>query len=133
MSQNLQTVLGRKPVIMIVDDDEDLVLVMQMKMQMEGFEVMVSINALRLFELLEERQPDVILLDISMRGEDGFAICKRLKGGTNTTKIPVMMFSANPNLAEIADGCGADGYISKPFKIEDLKNKLGELIDQNNK
>lgn len=129
MKHTLENFLGHKPIIMIADDEEDLLLMMQLRLRSEGFEVMISTNAEHVFELLDEKRPDLILLDISMNGTDGGAICKELKTDAATQSIPVMMFSANPNISEIADSCGAEGYISKPFNMEDMRKKIRYVIE----
>jgi DNA-binding response OmpR family regulator len=133
MKQTLENFLGHKPVIMIADDEEDLLLMMQLRLRSEGFDVIISNNAENVFSLLDERTPDLILLDISMNGTDGGTICKELKTNSATQSIPIMMFSANPNISEIAASCGAEGYIPKPFNMDHMRKKIRNIIENSKK
>jgi DNA-binding response OmpR family regulator len=128
MASSLQEFLGRRPSVLIVDDDEDLLLVLQLTLAAKGFNVIPSINAQRIFELLESAQPDIVLLDITMNGVSGGDICTQIKQNDTTSHFPVLMFSANRNVAEIAAACHADGYVSKPFEVQVLAETLAGLI-----
>lgn len=120
--------LPLKPHILIADDDEDLLLLMKIKMKSEGFEVQISPNGDDLFDLLETSLPDIILLDITMRGVDGGTICKDLKKAEKTKNIPVILFSANHNIESITQECGADGYILKPFNNKTIKTRIFQIL-----
>jgi DNA-binding response OmpR family regulator len=63
--------------------------------------------------------PDVILLDIWMSGIDGRNICRDLKSKKKTADIPIIMISANKDTEKIAREAGADGFINKPFEMDD--------------
>ena len=129
MNQSLQDILGRPPRILIVDDDEDLLLVMNLTLKSEGFDVQVSFNAEGFFEILQNQRPDVVLLDITMEGIEGGTLCKRVKADADTRGIIVFMFSANRNVEQIAQGCGAEGFITKPFEMADLHRKICDSLN----
>ena len=128
MNQSLQAILGRPPRILIVDDDEDLLLVMNLTLKSEGFDVQVSFNAEGFFEILQNYRPDVILLDITMDGIEGGALCMRVKADADTRGIIVFMFSANRNVEQIAQVCGAEGFVTKPFEMADLHQKIRDSL-----
>jgi len=128
MNQSLQAIFGRPPRILIVDDDEDLLLVMNLSLKSEGFDVQISYNGDGFYEILKTQRPDVILLDITMDGVEGGALCKRVKADAGTRNIVVFMFSANRNIEQIAQACGAEGFITKPFEMEDLHQKIRDSL-----
>ena len=113
---------------MLADDDEDLLLLMKMKMKAQGFVVQLSPNADHIYDMVEADRPDIILLDISMRGVDGGDICKHLKSDKATKDIAVVLFSANYNIQRIAKECGADDCIDKPFDNLKVKDKLMDIL-----
>jgi CheY-like chemotaxis protein len=122
--------MKRRPVILLADDDEDLLLLMKMKMKSEGFAVQTSPNGEKIYDMVETNPPDIILLDITMRGIDGADICKHLKTDKATRDIPVVLFSANYNIQRIAKECGADDCIDKPFDNIKMKDKLLDVLNR---
>jgi CheY-like chemotaxis protein len=122
---------GRK--IFVADDDEDILQIVCMMLETEGYEVAISTNAKIIFDYTEQELPDVILLDIWMSGVDGREICAQLKKDPSTKDIPVLFISANSNIFDITKKCKADGFIAKPFEMEDLLEKVGEFALQNTK
>jgi len=131
MKTSIPHTADERPHILLVDDDEDFLSMMDMRLTREGFKVYMAPNGYRLPDHIREDHPDLILLDIHMNGANGGEICKNLKSDERTRRIPILLFSGNNNIAEIADYCGADGYFSKPLDMAILKQKLTELLDHN--
>jgi CheY-like chemotaxis protein len=127
-SNMMGSFLDRKPAVLIVDDEKDLLTLMQYKLRMEGFQVQISKNAENVLDIITETHPDIILLDIHMNGVDGGTICKLLKDNKSTAHIPILMFSANMNIDNIAKECGADGYITKPFDPAKAKEEFLKIL-----
>ena len=124
----MEAIGTRKPSVLLADDDEDLLLLMKMKMKAEGFSVQVSYNGDHIYEMVESYHPDIILLDITMRGINGGDICKHLKTDKKTRDIPVVLFSANDNIKTIAKECGANDCLDKPFNNLLMKKKLLDVL-----
>jgi DNA-binding response OmpR family regulator len=122
--------LNQKPRILVADDDEDLLMLMEIKMKSEGFVVEISPNGEKIFDIIEAHRPDIILLDITMRGVNGGEICKHLKTDNKTKDIPVIIFSANHNIEKIASECGADDCIVKPFNSITVRQKLLNILQR---
>lgn len=116
--------------VLIVDDDEDLLILIQHALSLEGFDPICSPNGVNIKSIVERKRPDIVLLDIRMNGTDGIKICKELKGNPETASIPVIMLSANTNLKALSMECGADGYITKPFKTDEFRETLRKLVVQ---
>ena len=105
--------------ILVADDDAGIVDVMQIVLEDEGFEVIATMNGSNIFKLCEQK-PDLIFLDIWMSGMDGNIICRQLKADEKLKHIPVIMFSANRDIKQIAFESGADDFLAKPFEIAEL-------------
>jgi DNA-binding response OmpR family regulator len=114
--------------IFIADDDPDILDILKLMLQTRGYKVLVSHTGNELFEYAKEELPDLVLLDVWMSGIDGRDICARLKSKDSTKDIPVLFISANSNIQTIAQEYGAEGYISKPFDMEMLLNKVNEVL-----
>lgn len=123
----MKTVSGRTPKILLVDDDQDLLIVLKQQLTKEGHHVVVSPNGVNIFDIIASDTPDLILIDIWMEGVEGPTLCRLLKSNKSTSRIPILMFSANDRIAEITGQCGADGFVRKPFKVEELRNEFARL------
>ena len=123
-----KTPSGKKPRVLVVDDDEDLLRLMQIKLKKEGFEVRISPNGENIFDVVESDMPDAVLLDLTMRGVEGAAICRQLKSNEKTQHIRVIVFSANHNISQITKECGADDYIAKPFNKVMVRETVAALL-----
>lgn len=111
---------------MIADDDPGIIDAIEMILEFEGYEVTSTIDGTTLLDLKNDL-PDLLLLDIWMSGEDGRDICKKLKQGTITKNIPVIMISASRDIRESAMAAGADDFLAKPFEMDELLRKIAHF------
>lgn len=115
--------------ILVADDDAGIVDAMQILLTDEGYEVITTLDGEKIYEMYEQH-PDLVFLDIWMSGVNGNTVCRKLKDDDKTKAVPIIIFSANRDTEEIAMECGADGFLSKPFEINELldivKKYLGE-------
>lgn len=118
-----------KKKVLVADDDPAIVDVLQILLEDQGYEVFATLNAEEV-EILIKKEPDMVLLDIWMSGVNGKDICLKLKANEKTKHIPVVMFSANRDTKDIALECGADGFISKPFEINELIDMVKKFTDK---
>lgn len=109
--------------VLVIEDDKDIRDTVTYALEDEGFEVVSSENA-KILKQLGEHKPDVILLDNWLTDwssdANGQQISKGLKSNPETSHIPVIIVSAVSNIKEIAEAGLADGYLKKPFDLEDL-------------
>lgn len=117
--------------ILVVDDDIDILSVMEILLTMKGFEVEVTLKGENTFPKIETFKPDIILLDVLISGQDGRTICRKLKSNIETSRIPVIMFSAHPGAAATIAEYGADDFISKPFDVGKLIQKVNHQLEIN--
>jgi DNA-binding response OmpR family regulator len=115
--------------ILILDDDQDLLSVVKSLLKKNGFDVWAFANWQKAWEDIKRNKPNLILLDVFLKGMDGMDVCKKLKSNTLTRNIPVIMFSSYPNIAEIAIyEFGADEFIAKPFEVNEMIRKIKDVL-----
>jgi CheY-like chemotaxis protein len=117
--------------ILIVDDDSDLLGVVQSLLIQKGFEVEADTTWEGALEKIKSFHPQLILLDVFLSGIDGLDICKKLKSDPKTSHIAILIFSGYPRVAEtVTYEYGADGFITKPFEVNDLIQKIHQVLSK---
>ena len=118
--------------IMIVDDEVDLVETVRFPLEMEGFNVMVSYNGEDALNKAREESPDLIILDLMLPKLDGYKVCRLLKFDEKYKHIPILMLTAKTQEKDKILGMetGADEYITKPFEMEDLLEKVKTYLNK---
>ena len=119
---------NKKKVVLVADDDFDLLQLVKMQLQQSGFAVQLSLNGNGIVRMAVDEHPDIILLDIAMDGISGGDICMKLKANNETSGIPVIMISANDNIEYIAQHCGANDYVRKPFNVQAIREKIALYV-----
>ena len=115
--------------VLIVDDDKDILEVVALILNIHGYTVETVSRAEETIDKIKKYKPDIILLDINIAGHDGRDICKRLRSFKTTKDIPVILFSAIPELEKEHNGCGATDFLSKPFETSDLIQKIEKHLN----
>lgn len=112
--------------ILIIDDLMDSVALLLRYFQDQPIDAMVALNGIDGLRRAREGQPDVILLDVTMPGMDGYSVCRQLKADPVTAAIPVIFLSANTRLQHKLEGFAAGGvdYIGKPFSSEEVMARV---------
>ncbi|CAN5616361.1 N/A [soil metagenome] len=113
--------------VLVADDDRAICDAIALILEDAGYDVTTTLDGRIVYEL-DGNFPDIILLDIRMSGIDGSEVCKRLKSQRKTKRIPVIIISANKDTQAIASEAGADGYVSKPFEMDELLAKIEEHL-----
>jgi two-component system response regulator VicR len=115
--------------IVIVEDENDIVELLKIVFRNSDYDVLFFCKSLDNDEI-QLLYPDLILLDIRLIGsvKSGIDICRELKSTPSTSTIPVVLISAEYNLAEIAAECGADYFINKPYDLFSLLLKIKQYL-----
>ena len=116
--------------IYYVEDDTSIRELVLYALKTAEFQVMGFENAASFYKRMKEQQPDLILLDIMLPGEDGVSILKKLKSRPDTENIPVIMMTAKSSEYDKVLGLdsGADDYITKPFGVMELISRVKAVI-----
>lgn len=116
--------------ILITDDDKDIVEILTIILNESGYETRSLTRANRIFEEIDEFQPDLILMDVMLGNMDGLAICKDIKENNQYKHLPVIIISASHDLKQILDQAGApNDYLEKPFDIDILLSKVEKHLN----
>ena len=115
---------------MVVDDDPDALSLMERILTDEGFELIKVSNATEVGLKAAQLSPDLILLDFLMPEVNGFEVAKALRENELTRSTPIMAVTCLTKEQDIERifACGADEYLAKPFRVEQLLEKVRELI-----
>jgi DNA-binding response OmpR family regulator len=121
--------MGRK--VIIVDDDRETREMLQVLLELEGFEVKLAANGLRLISTLHVDKPDAILLDVMMSWIDGFELCQAIKKNPEFASIPVIFISGRTSPYDQQRGTevGANDYFTKPLDTARLVGRLRQLTE----
>lgn len=114
--------------VLVVDDDKDIVDAIQMVLTIGGFESKATTKGHETFQYIKDYQPDLVILDMLLSGNDGRDICKQLKKNDSTKKIPIIMISAHPTAKASTKESGAESFISKPFSVSGLLGEVNKYI-----
>ena len=114
--------------ILVVDDNSDILEVVRIFLESNGYEVFTLSKGDNILNDAVNYSPQLILLDVYLRGSNGVEICNRLKSNPSTKHIPIIMFSAQTNDYLILRKCAADDFIPKPFDEKILVEKINNLL-----
>lgn len=117
--------------IIILDDDEDIGNMLKMMLEYKGYNVTLVDRVVKMNKILASNNFQLMILDMLIAGENGCDFCRMLKNDSEFSKLPVLMFSALPEGKKLAKEAGADDFISKPFPMNGMLEKVGEMIKRN--
>lgn len=119
------------PKVMVVDDSVTVRKVASRFLEREGFQVVTARDGIEAMKLLQENQPDIMLLDIEMPRMDGFEVARRVKANEELKQIPIIMITSRTGEKhrERALDLGVEGYLGKPYQEEELLEVMTTLMD----
>ena len=114
--------------IVVLDDEAELRALLQRYLTARGFVVRVAADAAQLDRLLQRESYDVLVLDLTLPGEDGLSVCRRLRAQGET--IPILMLTARGDPVDRILGLemGADDYLPKPFDPRELVARIQAMV-----
>ncbi|MDN4174956.1 response regulator transcription factor [Nocardioides sp. SOB77] len=110
--------------VLVVDDDPAIRRTLSVNLRARGYDVETAGDGRSALQVVDERMPDVVLLDLGLPDLDGVAVLTRLRA---FTQVPVIVVSARSEAVDKVEALnlGADDYISKPFSLEELLARVG--------
>ncbi|HZS90192.1 MAG TPA: response regulator transcription factor [Chloroflexota bacterium] len=112
--------------ILVVDDDPHIRQMLAYALADEGYQVDEAADGRAALEMVSRRRPDVILLDMKMPGMDGWEFA-RLYRERHGHQIPIVVLTAAPDVARRAADIDAEGYVSKPFDLQVLLDRVSAI------
>ena len=118
--------------ILVVDDEALLVKGIRFNLQNEGYEVITGSDGLEAVRLVQEQNPDLVVLDVMMPNMDGMTACAKIR---EFSDIPIILLTAKTDDMDKLMGfdVGADDYLTKPFNILELKARIRALLRRSNR
>lgn len=116
--------------ILCVDDEESISGLISKILAIAGHEVTMAHDGQQALEAIARREPDLIVLDRTMPYMDGLAVCRTVKANPFTSRIPVLMLTAQGTVENKVEGyeAGADDYLVKPFEPRELTARVHALL-----
>jgi DNA-binding response OmpR family regulator len=114
--------------LLIVDNSAALLEIMKNILEFTGYTVKTLIRSDNIYKEINEFQPDLLILDTYLAGEDGREICKELRRSVESKHLGVLVYSAFPKTLENYESYYADDFIEKPFDIQILLEKIKSLL-----
>ena len=113
--------------VLVVDDEVGILRFIQASLTVAGYEVVATTSGEEALRLAKTENPDIMLLDILMMPMSGFDVLDKLR---KFSQVPVIIFTARSFIAEKAMQIGANGFIAKPFKPDELEAKVKAVLEQ---
>jgi len=116
--------------VLTVDDERGITEVLESRFQAVGYQTMAARDGKEALRVIGETRPDVIILDVMMPEQNGFAVCRALKNDPASRDIPVIFLTAKDTDSDEFWGseAGGDAYITKPFKLDELVGTVKRLL-----
>jgi len=117
--------------IMVVEDDEQASTFIAEVLALDGHEAIVVNDSSKAVDLAGSSMPEAFLLDLMMPPPDGFKLCRMLRAEPKFKHTPILIVTALDDMDSkiVAIGAGANGYLVKPFPVEDLLAKVKDLLE----
>jgi chemosensory pili system protein ChpA (sensor histidine kinase/response regulator) len=122
---------GRTRCVMVVDDSVTVRKVTSRLLERQGMDVIVAKDGIEAIALLQERRPDVMLLDIEMPRMDGFEVARQIRRDDRLKELPIIMISSRTGEKhqEHASELGVNNFLGKPFQENELLATIDELVN----
>ena len=116
--------------VLVVDDEPNIVLSLEYLMKRLGYEVYLARDGEEALTIIEQKAPDLVLLDVMIPKRDGYDVCQATRSNPALDKVRIVMVTAKGREVEIEKGLalGADAYLTKPFSTRELADTVQNLL-----
>lgn len=123
---------ARKHRVLVVEDEDNIALALDYLMTREGYDHDRIATGGGAIDLIRETHPDLVLLDVMLPDVSGYEICQSMRMDPAFAQVKILMMTARGSAIERRKGMalGADGFISKPFELKELRDEVRRLLDQ---
>lgn len=118
------------PYILVVEDEDALATLLQYNLEKEGYQVTLAGDGEEAMVQVDERLPDLVILDWMLPKVSGIEVCRRLRGRSETRNLPIIMLTARSEESDRIRGLdtGADDYLVKPFSMTELTARIRAVL-----
>lgn len=119
-----------QPVVLVADDDEDILSLLGLRLARAGYDVVAARDGVEALASVDERVPDIAVVDVMMPRMDGHELVRRLRARPDTATIPILVLTAavHDRVADASVRAGADAHMRKPFSPRDLVARLDAML-----
>jgi two-component system alkaline phosphatase synthesis response regulator PhoP len=116
--------------VLIVEDEQGVVHLLRSRLEPEGFQVIAANNGQEGLRAVTEARPDLVILDLTLPGLDGFEVCRRIRRQPETARLPILVLSGRAEEVDkvVMLELGADDYVTKPFNTKELVARVKTLL-----
>lgn len=116
--------------VLIVEDEPDILQLVKLYLEKEGFHVSTAATGTAALKQVKTERPDLVVLDLMLPELDGLEVCKRIRSGADTARLPIIMLTAKAEESDTVIGLelGADDYVTKPFSPKALVARVKALL-----
>ncbi|HEV7351903.1 MAG TPA: phosphate regulon transcriptional regulator PhoB [Brevundimonas sp.] len=119
-----------QPYVLVMEDEDALATLLQYNLEKEGYQVVIAGDGEEGLVQVDERLPDLILLDWMLPKVSGIEVCRRIRGRPETRNVPIIMLTARGEETDRVRGLdtGADDYLTKPFSMTELIARIRAVL-----
>jgi len=119
-----------QPYVLVMEDEDALATLLSYNLEKEGYRVVVAADGEEGMLQIEERLPDLVLLDWMLPKLSGIEVCRRIRGKPETRNMPIIMLTARGEESDRIRGLdtGADDYLTKPFSMSELIARIRAVL-----
>jgi two-component system phosphate regulon response regulator PhoB len=119
-----------QPYVLVMEDEDALATLLQYNLEKEGYQVVIAGDGEEGLVQVDERLPDLILLDWMLPKVSGIEVCRRIRGRPETRNVPIIMLTARGEESDRVRGLdtGADDYLTKPFSMTELIARIRAVL-----
>lgn len=121
---------ARKAEILVVEDEDNIAIALNYLLTREGYAQTRLATGAGAVEMIRERKPDLVLLDVMLPEVSGYEICQSVRADPDCGQVRILMMTARGSAMERRKGLamGADGFISKPFELKELREEVRKIL-----
>ncbi|HEY0925987.1 MULTISPECIES: phosphate regulon transcriptional regulator PhoB [unclassified Brevundimonas] len=119
-----------QPYVLVMEDEDALATLLSYNLEKEGYKVVVASDGEEGMLQIDERLPDLVLLDWMLPKLSGIEVCRRIRGRSETRNLPIIMLTARGEESDRVRGLdtGADDYLTKPFSMTELTARIRAVL-----
>lgn len=123
--------MSGKKTVLIVDDEEDLRDTLEFQFKHKGYNAITAFDGLDALEKLKAVTPDLIILDMNMPRMNGLEFYQKITGVRERPPYPVLVLTARANMEQLFRDLAVDGFMTKPFELDDVIQEAATIIKKN--
>ncbi|MCD6082233.1 response regulator [candidate division WOR-3 bacterium] len=118
--------------ILVVEDEPEIRILVKTILEKAGYSVVEAEDGEAALRLVNEEEPDLVLLDVMIPGIEGWEVCRRIRENEATRRIPIIMVTVRTTDEDIQRSveCGANAHINKPFDQRELLDTIKKLLGE---